>query len=57
MCLEAARGICLQSGREYGFPEDLEEAPRATDVSQLTAEGEGLPTNNLQTDNHNAYLK
>ena len=52
MCLEAARGIRLQCGRDYGFPEDLEEAPRATDVSQLTAvEREGrLPTNNLQTE-------
>ena len=51
MCLEAASGILLQCRREYGFPEDLEDVPRDTDISQLTAgEREKLPTNNLQTE-------
>ena len=47
MCVDAAEGIKLQCGREYGFSE-IE--PRATQLDKLTpAELLGLPTNNLDT--------
>ena len=45
MCIDAAAGIQLQCGREYGFSNDAE---RATVVSELTDSFlEGLPTNNI----------
>ena len=48
MCIEAAKGILMQCGREYGFCEASDLSKRATDNSLLTAdEREGLPTNNL----------
>ena len=48
MCVDAAEGIKLQCGREYGFSEIK---PRATQLDKLTpAELLGLPTNNLDTE-------
>ena len=45
MCIDAAAGIQLQCGREYGFSND---AARATVISELTDSfPEGLPTNNI----------
>ena len=47
MCVEAADGIKVQCGREYGFS-DPGEKPRATVLSSLTAsELKDLETNNL----------
>ena len=52
MCIEAADGILLQCGREYGFgPNSGSEKLRATDISALTPEQrKGLGTNNLKTE-------
>lgn len=50
MCVEAAEGIRLQCGREYGFGQNTEKE-RATDISKLTLEErKDLPTNNLITE-------
>ena len=32
MCVEAARGIRMQCGREYGFSESSDQTVRATDI-------------------------
>ena len=51
MCLEAAKGVLLQCGREYGFPDSNNPERRATDLSTLSKpQLEGLPTNNLATE-------
>ena len=48
MCIDAAEGLKLQCGREYGFSSD--EA-RATQLHKLTeSQLQGLPTNNLVTE-------
>ena len=48
MWVDAAEGIKLQCGREYGFSEIK---PRATQLDKVTpAELLGLPTNNLDTE-------
>ena len=47
MCIDAADGIMLQCGREYGF--SIKESNRATNLSTLTKEQlKGLPTGNLK---------
>ena len=51
MCLEAAKGVMLQCGREYGFSDSSNQELRATDLSTLSEKQlEGLPTNNLATE-------
>ena len=51
MCLEAAKGILLQCGKEYGLCEASDLSKRATDIYLLTAdEHEGLPINNFQAE-------
>ena len=51
MCLEAAEGVMLQCGAEYGFAQ--ESSKRATDLSLLTEEElEGLATGNLKCERH-----
>ena len=59
MCIDAAKGILMQCGREYGFCEASDLSKRATDISLLTAdEREGLPKNNLQAEgNHSIFNK
>lgn len=48
MCIDAAEGIKLQCGREYGFSD---KEARATQLDKLTPdELRGLPTNNLDTE-------
>jgi len=48
MCLDAAEGIKLQCGREYGFSES---DARATELHKLSVEQlQGLPTNNLDAE-------
>ena len=54
MCTDAADGIKLQCGREYGFS-DPDIKPRATELDKLSAEDfylriKLLPTNNLDTE-------
>ena len=57
MCLEAAKGIQLQCGREYGFAEGGNEQPRATVLTKLsTAELEGLLINNLPAERNLAIF-
>ena len=47
MCLEAAKGVKLQCGREYGFDNTTTDV-RATILSDLDkAELKGLPTHNI----------
>ena len=51
MCLEAAKGVMLQCGREYGFSDSSNQELRARDLSTLSEKQlEGLPTNNLATE-------
>ena len=51
MCFDAADGIMLQCGREYGF--SAEASTRVTDLSSLTKEQlQGLPTGNLKCERH-----
>ena len=51
MCSDAADGIILQCGKEYGFAE--EASTTATDISSLTGEQLcGLPTGNLKCERH-----
>ena len=46
-CIEAAEGIMLQCGSEYGF--SIQSSSRATDISKLEKnELQGLPTENLK---------
>ena len=56
MCVEAASGILVQYGREYGFREASDQTARATDISLLTAEErDGLPTNNLHANRAKSF--
>ena len=49
MCTDAAEGIKLQCGREYGFSDS--EPPQSTQLDKLTVnEPTGLPSNNLDTE-------
>ena len=51
MCVDAAAGIKLQCGGEYGFGDMDEEDPRATQLCKLSkAELKDMPTNNINAE-------
>ena len=51
MCIDAAAGIKLQCGGEYGFGDIDEEDPRATQLYKLSkAELKDMPTNNINAE-------
>ena len=51
MCIDAAAGIKLQCGGEYGFGDMDEEDPRATQLYKFSkAELKDMPTNNINAE-------
>ena len=51
MCVDAAAGIKLQCGGEYGFGDMDEEDPRATQLYKFSkAELKDMPTNNINAE-------
>ena len=52
MCVDAAHGIKMQCGREYGFDDDADEVnPRATELYKLNEnELKDMPTNNINAE-------
>ena len=53
MCKDADAALLRQSGREYGFADEEDKSPRATQLHLLTKEElAGLPSNNIPAERH-----